>query len=222
VRLLTGRYITKNIAQKEMTHGRIRYCLAMAYAWTGYISFKYAVLLSKVSLCYLFHILKFVHHRVPRDEQSIQIPYVAMLQPILGERYWYYIWNQPKFKSTMRDPIGSRICALPVRGCNLVFRLDRISSQLRVQFRIKKGSYDSLVNDLPRTEEFSLSERERLLGKWMKDEINDIETWLLIVAVEINTENVAPTKMRRSSKKQEIFDAKVRTLSLYFFSFIFV
>ena len=132
-----------------------------------------------------------------------------MLQPILGDTYWYFIWNLPKLKGTMRDPKGSTICAIPVRDCNLVFRLDRISHQLRVQFRIRKGSYDSLVNDLHRGEVEIQSRRAQLLGQWIKDVIDNVDTYLLIVAVEINTENVASISRRYSSKKQEIFGAKV-------------
>jgi hypothetical protein len=51
--------------------------------------------------------------------------------------------------------------------------------------------------------------RELLVGRWIKDEIDLIDTWLLVVAVEINTENVASFKKRYSSKKHEIFGAKV-------------
>jgi len=136
-----------------------------------------------------------------------------MLQPVLGITYWYFIWNLPKLKGSVRDPAASRICALPVQGCNLVLRLDRISRQLRVQFKIKKGDYDSLVGALPRTMSLIDRERERLLGKWIKDEIDDKETWLLVVAVEINTENVLPANKRSSSKKQEVFEAKVKLKS---------
>ena len=128
-----------------------------------------------------------------------------MLQPVLGNSYWYFISNLPKLRASLRNPAASKICALPICDCNLVFRLDRVSRQLRVQFLIRKGSYDSLVNDLPVTG----SERVRLLGKWIKDEIDDKEAWLLIVAVEINTENVAPSKKRTKSKKQDIYGAKV-------------
>ena len=60
---------------------------------------------------------------------------------------------------------------------------------MRVQFFIRKGSYDSLVNELRRGEESIRSMREQLLGKWIKDDIKNEETWLQIVAVEINTEN---------------------------------
>jgi len=109
----------------------------------------------------------------------------------------------------MRDPKGSTICAIPVRDCNLVFRLDRISHQLRVQFRIRKGSYDDVVNPLRRGEAEIHSMRAQLLGKWIKDVIDNVDTYLLIVAVEINTENVASINKRYSSKKQEIFGAKV-------------
>ena len=104
----------------------------------------------------------------------------------------------------------------------VVFRLDRFFHQLRVQFRIQKGGYDSIVNELRRGEEHIQSMRDLLLGKWIKDSICDKETWLLVVAVEINTENVASTKKRYSSKKQEIFGAKVNTfshVSVDFFSF---
>jgi hypothetical protein len=132
-----------------------------------------------------------------------------MLQPALGDTYWYFIWNLPKLKGSMRDPEASRICALPVQGCNLVFRLDRISLQLRVQFKIKIGNYDDVVEALPRATLFVDRERERLLGKWIQDEINDKVTWLYVVAVEINTENVLPAK-KRGSKKQEVFEAKVK------------
>ena len=148
--------------------------------------------------------------QIPRDERSIQIPFVPMLQPILGDTYWYFVHNLMKHKATMRNPEASSICALPVRDCNLVFRLDRLSHQLRVQFRIQKGSYDLLVNDLHRVEAEIQSMRELLVGKWIKDVINQHDTWLLVVAVEINTENVASVKKRYSSKKQEIFGAKVR------------
>ena len=119
----------------------------------------------------------------------------------------------------MRDPKGSTICAIPVRDCNLVFRLDRISRQLRVQFRIRKGSYDSLVNDLRRGEVEIQGMRAQLLGKWIKDSIDNVETYLLIVAVEINIENVASINKRYSSKKQEIFGAKV-VRQIVFFNFI--
>jgi hypothetical protein len=57
--------------------------------------------------------------------------------------------------------------------------------------------------------------RAQLVGKWIKDTIDDIDTWLLVVAVEINTENVVSTNKRYASKKQEIFGAKVN-LQLYF------
>jgi hypothetical protein len=123
-----------------------------------------------------------------------------MLQPILGNTYWYNVWNLPKNRGTVRDPKSSLICGLPVRNCNLVFRLDRFSHQLRVQFRIHKGAYDSIVNELRRGEERIQSMRDLLLGKWIKDSICDKETWLLVVAVETNTENVASTKKRYSSK----------------------
>ena len=135
-----------------------------------------------------------------------------MLQPILGNTYWYNVWNLPKNRGTIRDPKASKICGLPVRNCNLVFRLDRFSHQLRVQFRIQKGAYDSIVNELRRGEEHIDSMRDLLLGKWIKDSIKDKETWLLVVAVEINTENVPSTKKRYSSKKQEIFGAKVSSI----------
>jgi hypothetical protein len=134
-----------------------------------------------------------------------------MLQPILGNTYWYNIWNLPKNKGSARDPKVSLICGLPVRNCNVVFRLDRFFHQLRVQFRIQKGGYDSIVNELRRGEEHIQSMRDLLLGKWIKDSIRDKETWLLVVAVEINTENVASMKKRYSSKKQEIFGAKVNS-----------
>ena len=52
--------------------------------------------------------------------------------------------------------------------------------------------------------------REQWLGKWIQDDIEDVETWLLIVAIEMNTENVASTNKRYRSKKQEIFGAKVK------------
>jgi hypothetical protein len=132
-----------------------------------------------------------------------------MLQPVLGNSYWYFISNLPKLRASLRNPAASKICALPVCDCNLVFRLDRVSRQLRVQFLIRRGSYDSLVNDLLRVENIINIERVRLLGKWIKDQIDDKETWLLIVAVEINTENVAPSKKRTKSKKQDIYGAKV-------------
>ena len=108
----------------------------------------------------------------------------------------------------MRHPTGSQIMALPIRNCNLVFRHDRMSHQLRVQFRIQKGNFD-LVGDIGRGEESIKSMRALLVGKWIKDIIDDVETYLLVVAVEINTENVASTNKRYSSKKQEIFGAKV-------------
>ena len=133
-----------------------------------------------------------------------------MLQPILGYFYWYFIWNLPKLKPTMRDPAASTICALPVQDCNLVFRLDRRSSQLRVQFQIRKGSYERVVSVLQHGESEIRSMREQWLGKWIHDDINDVETWLLIVAIEMNTENVASTNKRYQSKKQEIFGAKVK------------
>jgi hypothetical protein len=133
-----------------------------------------------------------------------------MLQPILGTTYWYNIWNLPKLKASQREPEGSTICGLPVHGCNLVFRLDRFSQDLRVQFHIRKGSYDAIVSDLRRSEEKIVSMREKLVGRWIKDEIKDKETWLLIVGVEINTENVASTEKRYNSKKQEVFGAKVK------------
>lgn len=136
-----------------------------------------------------------------------------MLQPVLGNSYWYFISNLPKLKGSVREPAACKICALPVKDCNLVFRLDRISLQLRVQFRIKKGSHDSLVNELSRARHQVDSERDRLIGKWMVDEIEDVKTWLLIVAVEINTDNILPSNKRRSSKKQEIFEAKVLTFT---------
>ena len=91
----------------------------------------------------------------------------------------------------------------------MVFRLDRISRKLRVQFRIQKGSYDSLVNELHRGDDQIRRMRQDFLEKWIRDKIKNVETWLLIVAVEINTENVASTKKRYSSKKQEVFGAKV-------------
>jgi hypothetical protein len=65
------------------------------------------------------------------------------------------------------------------------------------------------VDELRRGEEHIQDMRAQLLGKWIKDTIDDIDTWLLVVAVEINTENVVSTKKRYSSKKQEIFGAKV-------------
>ena len=66
------------------------------------------------------------------------------------------------------------------------------------------------MDELPRSLAMIERERTRLLGKWIKDEINEKETWLLIVAVEINTENVEPSKKRSSSsKKQEVFEATV-------------
>ena len=80
---------------------------------------------------------------------------------------------------------------------------------LRVQFKIRKGSYDEVVNDLYRSEENIQMMREQLIGSWMKDDIKDKETWLRIVAVEINTENVTSTSKRYGSKKQEVFGAKV-------------
>jgi hypothetical protein len=138
-----------------------------------------------------------------------------MLQPILGDTYWYFIWNLPRLKASKRESEESYICALPVRDCNLVFRLDRISHQLRVQFRIRKGNYNVVVDELRRGEEQIIDMRALLVGKWIKDTIHDIDTWLLIVAVEINTENVVSIKKRYSSKKQEIFGAKV-ILQLYF------
>jgi hypothetical protein len=109
----------------------------------------------------------------------------------------------------MRRHENSTICALPVCNCNLVFRLDRISHQLRVQFLIKRGSYNLLVNELYRVETEIQRMRELLVGRWIKDEIDLKDTWLLVVAVEINTENIASVKKRYSSKKQEIFGAKV-------------
>jgi len=112
----------------------------------------------------------------------------------------------------MRRHENSTICALPVCDCNLVFRLDRISHRLRVQFQIKRGSYDLLVNELCRVETETQRMRELLVGKWIKDEINNKDTWLLVVAVEMNTENVASVKKRYSSKRQEIFGAKVTKL----------
>ncbi len=132
-----------------------------------------------------------------------------MLQPILGDTYWYFIWNLPRLKASKRECEQSYICALPVCDCNLVFRLDRISHQLRVQFRIRKGNYNVVVDELRRGEERVQDMRAQLLGKWIKDTIDDIDTWLLVVAVEINTENVVSTNKRYSSKKQEIFGAKV-------------
>ena len=110
----------------------------------------------------------------------------------------------------MRDPAASTICALPVQDCNLVFRLDRRSSQLRVQFQIRKGSYERIVNALQHGESEIRSMREQWLGKWIHDDISDVETWLLIVAIEMNTENVVSTNKRYKSKKQEIFGAKVK------------
>jgi hypothetical protein len=71
------------------------------------------------------------------------------------------------------------------------------------------------VDELRRGEEQIIDMRALLVGKWIKDTIHDIDTWLLIVAVEINTENVVSIKKRYSSKKQEIFGAKV-ILQLYF------
>ena len=132
-----------------------------------------------------------------------------MLQPVLGDSYWYFVHNLPKNKGTARCPENSTICALPVRDCNLVFRLDRISHQLRVQFQVKRGSYDLLVNELCRVETEIQRMQELLVGRWIKDEIDLKDTWLRVVAVEINTENVASVKKRYSSKKQEIFGAKV-------------
>ena len=82
----------------------------------------------------------------------------------------------------MRRHENSTICALPVCDCNLVFRLDRISHRLRVQFQIKRGSYDLLVNELCRVETETQRMRELLVGKWIKDEINNKDTWLLVVA----------------------------------------
>ncbi len=79
-----------------------------------------------------------------------------------------------------------------------------------MQFHIRKGSYDAIVSDLRRSEEKIVSMREKLVGRWIKDEIKDKETWLLIVGVEINTENVASTEKRYNSKKQEVFGAKVK------------
>jgi hypothetical protein len=138
-----------------------------------------------------------------------------MLRPVLGNNYWYFIWNLPKNKSSIRDPASCTICALPVRGCNLVFRLDRVSRKLRVQFKIQKGSYDSLVNELHRGDDQIRRMRQDFLGKWIRDDIKDVETFLRIVAVEINTENVASTEKRYSSKKQEVFGAKVMFQHLF-------
>ena len=160
--------------------------------------------------------------QIPRDEESIQIPYVPMLQPVLGDTYWYYLSGIAKLKGTNREPEHSTVTALPVHGCNLVFRFDRISKNLRVQFQIQKGSFDLVVNELQRSENRVLSMREQFLGRWIRDDIDDVETWLLIVAVEVNTENVASTDERKSSKKQEVFGAKVSCnlcllISLFFF-----
>ena len=132
-----------------------------------------------------------------------------MLLPVLGDSYWYYISGVARLKGTNRDPDSSTVAALPVHGCNLVFRWDRNSKNLRVQFSIQKGSYDLVVNELQRSEDRILRMREEFLGKWIRDDIKDVETWLLIVAVEVNTENVASTDKRYSSKKQEVFGAKV-------------
>jgi hypothetical protein len=132
-----------------------------------------------------------------------------MLQPVLGYSYWYFIADIPKLTASARELEGCTMRALPVLDCGLVFRLDRVSLQLRVQFRIQKGNYNTLVQELHRLYQHVNNERERLLGKWIVDEINDIATWLLIVAVEINTENLAAFSKSSSSKKQELYQAKV-------------
>lgn len=100
-----------------------------------------------------------------------------------------------------------------------MFRLDRNSLKMRVQFKIQKGSFDKLVNELDRGEEQIQHMRDMYLGKWIIDDIDERKTWLQVVAVEINTENVASTNKRSSSKKQEIFGAKVKRL-YYFFMMI--
>jgi hypothetical protein len=124
----------------------------------------------------------------------------------------------PKLTASARELEGCTMRALPVTDCGLVFRLDRVSLQLRVQFRIKKGSYASLVDDLPRLYHRINNERDRLLGKWIVDEINDIATWLLIVAVEINTENLAALLSKSSSsKKQELYQAKVYYIAEFYY-----
>ena len=140
--------------------------------------------------------------QISRDEESLQISYVPMLQPILGYFYWYFIWNLPKLKTSMRDPAASTICALPVQDCNLVFRLDRRSSQLRVQFQIRKGSYERVVNALQHGESEIRSMREQWLGKWIKDDISDVETWLLIVAVKMLSQLTSST-IQRNKKSLE-------------------
>jgi hypothetical protein len=140
-----------------------------------------------------------------------------MLQPVLGYSYWYFIADIPKLAASARELAGCTMRALPVTDCGLVFRLDRVSLQLRVQFRIKKGSHASLVDDLPRLYQRVNNERERLLGRWIKDEINDKESWLLIVAVEINSENLAALSKSSSSKKQELYQAKVYYIAEFYY-----
>ena len=139
-----------------------------------------------------------------------------MLQPVLGDTYWYYISGMAKLKGTNREPESSTVTALPIHSCNLVFRFDRISKNLRVQFQIQKGSFDLVVNELERSENRVLRMREQFLGRWIRDDIKDVETWLLIVAVEVNTENVASMDKRYASKKQEIFGAKVN-FNIFFY-----
>jgi hypothetical protein len=68
-----------------------------------------------------------------------------MLQQVLGDLFFYYPWNIAKYVDSMRDPQRSTIMAIPVRQCHLVFNWDQNSFQLRVSFKIVKGSFEEVV-----------------------------------------------------------------------------
>ena len=142
---------------------------------------------------------------IPFNEESIQISYVPMIQHELGRDFWWFPAT-PKLRPTTRSFAGTTVFALPVTECGLVFRWDRNNFIMRVQFQVRKGPYDPLITGLEKTIHDVQFQKERLLGKWIKDE----EEFFKVVAVEMNTLNIANLSKdkKRASKHQEIFQAK--------------